>query len=67
VPPYQRPPLSKAYLLGEMALERLFLRPEAWYADQRHPLVLGTRPRRIDRARAKGGWGARRTPMTSWC
>ena len=27
-PPYQRPPLSKKYLLGEMALERLFLRPE---------------------------------------
>jgi len=29
--PYQRPPLSKAYLLGEMALERLFLRPADWY------------------------------------
>ena len=26
-PPYQRPPLSKAYLLGEMARERLYLRP----------------------------------------
>ncbi len=34
VPPYQRPPLSKAYLLGDMALERLFLRPVAFYADQ---------------------------------
>jgi len=32
-PPYQRPPLSKGYLLGEMALERLYLRPEAWYAE----------------------------------
>ncbi|NUH65260.1 NAD(P)/FAD-dependent oxidoreductase [Sulfitobacter sp. S0837] len=32
--PYQRPPLSKGYLLGEMALERLFLRPESFYADQ---------------------------------
>jgi len=32
-PPYQRPPLSKAYLLGDMALERLFLRPEAWYGE----------------------------------
>ena len=28
-PPYQRPPLSKAYLLGEMAKERLWLRPPA--------------------------------------
>ena len=25
-PPYQRPPLSKGYLLGEMELERLYLR-----------------------------------------
>ena len=31
--PYQRPPLSKAYLLGEMTLDRLFLRPESFYAD----------------------------------
>jgi 3-phenylpropionate/trans-cinnamate dioxygenase ferredoxin reductase component len=30
-PPYQRPPLSKAYLLGEMEVERLWLRaPEFW-------------------------------------
>ena len=34
VPPYQRPPLSKAYLLGEMAEERLYLRPAEFYADQ---------------------------------
>jgi len=27
VPPYQRPPLSKAYLLGDMDVERLYLRP----------------------------------------
>ena len=33
VPPYQRPPLSKAYLMGEMALERLYLRPESFYAE----------------------------------
>lgn len=32
--PYQRPPLSKAYLLGEMPLERLMLRaPEFWQAQ----------------------------------
>ena len=33
VPPYQRPPLSKKYLLGEMDLERLYLKPEAFYAE----------------------------------
>ena len=26
-PPYQRPPLSKKYLTGELARERLFLKP----------------------------------------
>jgi len=50
VPPYQRPPLSKAYLLGEMALERLFLRPEAIYADQNIALRLGAPVTAIDRA-----------------
>ncbi|MCB1328252.1 MAG: FAD-dependent oxidoreductase [Maritimibacter sp.] len=48
-PPYQRPPLSKAYLLGEMGLDRLFLRPEAWYADNDVTLRLGAPVERIDR------------------
>ena len=48
VPPYQRPPLSKAYLLGEMALERLFLRPESFYAEQEIDLKLGTPVAGID-------------------
>ena len=50
VPPYQRPPLSKAYLLGNMALERLLLRPESFYADQRIALRLGARVTAIDPA-----------------
>ena len=48
-PPYQRPPLSKAYLLGEMALERLYLRPESFYADNDITLRLGARVDAIDR------------------
>ena len=31
--PYQRPPLSKKYLLGEMTAERLYLKPESFYAE----------------------------------
>ena len=31
--PYQRPPLSKAYLLGDMSLEGLTLRPQTFYDD----------------------------------
>ncbi len=48
VVPYQRPPLSKKYLLGEMDLERLFLRPEAFYADQNITLRLGTKVSGVD-------------------
>ena len=48
-PPYQRPPLSKKYLLGEMELERLYLRPESFYAEQDIGLRLGTRVTAIDR------------------
>jgi 3-phenylpropionate/trans-cinnamate dioxygenase ferredoxin reductase subunit len=43
VPPYQRPPLSKAYLLGDMALERLFLRPETFYSENDIQLRMKTR------------------------
>lgn len=39
-PPYQRPPLSKAYLLGEMPKERLYLRPPEFYDDQNITLRL---------------------------
>lgn len=49
-PPYQRPPLSKKYLLGEMELERLYLRPESYYADQNIALRLGTTVKAIDTA-----------------
>lgn len=49
-PPYQRPPLSKAYLLGEVAKERLFLRPPAFYADHGIALKLGVAATAIDRA-----------------
>jgi 3-phenylpropionate/trans-cinnamate dioxygenase ferredoxin reductase subunit len=40
-PPYQRPPLSKKYLLGEMALERLYLRPQAFYGEHDIELRMG--------------------------
>ena len=50
VPPYQRPPLSKAYLMGEMERERLFLRPQHWYADQDIALHMGQPVTAIDPA-----------------
>ena len=42
-PPYQRPPLSKAFLAGEMERERLFFRPEELYAKQDIRLLQGAR------------------------
>nr|WP_269391693.1 FAD-dependent oxidoreductase [Hoeflea alexandrii] len=41
LPPYQRPPLSKRYLLGEISTESLLLRPTEFYADQAISLRLG--------------------------
>ncbi|MEM7301456.1 MAG: FAD-dependent oxidoreductase [Pseudomonadota bacterium] len=49
VPPYQRPPLSKAYLMGDMSLDRLLLRPESFYADQNIALKLNAAVTGIDR------------------
>ncbi|HRO16200.1 MAG TPA: FAD-dependent oxidoreductase, partial [Paracoccus sp. (in: a-proteobacteria)] len=49
VPPYQRPPLSKAYLLGEMGVDRLTLRAPEWWAEQGIELRTGERALSIDR------------------
>ena len=49
-PPYQRPPLSKGYLLGEMELERLFLRTAAFWEEHDVTLRLGTRAEALDTA-----------------
>lgn len=48
-PPYQRPPLSKAYLLGEMTVERLHLRPAEFYRQKSIGLRLSTQAEAIDR------------------
>lgn len=46
--PYQRPPLSKAWLKGEVSQESLALRPPAFYVEQNIDLHLGVRAERID-------------------
>jgi 3-phenylpropionate/trans-cinnamate dioxygenase ferredoxin reductase subunit len=43
VPPYQRPPLSKAYMSGDLERERLFIRPEKWYSEQNITTYYNTR------------------------
>ena len=49
-PPYQRPPLSKAWLKGEADLEALLLRPEAFYAGHDIALRTGLTATAIDAA-----------------
>ncbi|MBL0968946.1 MAG: FAD-dependent oxidoreductase [Brevundimonas sp.] len=49
-PPYQRPPLSKAWLKGEAGLEDLLLRPESFYAEQGIELRTGVTATSIDPA-----------------
>lgn len=47
-PPYERPPLSKAYLRGEAPFEKALVRPAAFYAERGIETILGTRATRID-------------------
>ncbi|PLW78339.1 NAD(P)/FAD-dependent oxidoreductase [Cohaesibacter celericrescens] len=47
--PYQRPPLSKAYLLGDMDLDGLTLRPQDFYDGHDITLKLGTAVSAIDK------------------
>jgi 3-phenylpropionate/trans-cinnamate dioxygenase ferredoxin reductase subunit len=47
--PYQRPPLSKAWLKGEAELEDLLLRPESFYAEHDIELRTGVTATAIDR------------------
>jgi 3-phenylpropionate/trans-cinnamate dioxygenase ferredoxin reductase component len=50
--PYQRPPLSKAYIKGSAGPESLMFRPEKFYADQKIELIAG-RVGSIDRQSRK--------------
>jgi 3-phenylpropionate/trans-cinnamate dioxygenase ferredoxin reductase component len=48
--PYERPPLSKEYLLGEKTFERMLIRPEAFWHERQVDLVSGTRIVSVDPA-----------------
>src|SRR5688500_3023062 len=47
-PPYERPPLSKAYLRGEVPFDKGLVRPAAFYAEHGIETMFGTRVTRID-------------------
>jgi len=50
IPPYQRPPLSKAWLKGEADEDSLALKPLEFYAEQSIDLRMGVVVRSISRA-----------------
>src|SRR5579871_556347 len=47
--PYERPPLSKDYLMGKSGKEKLYALPGQWYADNNVDLRLGETVTGIDR------------------
>src|SRR5260370_10430261 len=47
--PYERPPLSKDYLMGKSGREKLYAHPAQWYADNNIELRLGQTVTRIER------------------
>jgi 3-phenylpropionate/trans-cinnamate dioxygenase ferredoxin reductase component len=46
--PYERPPLSKAYLRGDTPFDKALVRPLAFYADHDIRTMFGTRVIRVD-------------------
>ncbi|MFE4801785.1 NAD(P)/FAD-dependent oxidoreductase [Streptomyces sp. NPDC056708] len=50
-PPYERPPLSKGYLMGKQDRETIFVHPSQWYTDQGIDLRLNTAVAAMDRDR----------------
>jgi 3-phenylpropionate/trans-cinnamate dioxygenase ferredoxin reductase subunit len=50
-PPYERPPLSKGYLQGSSAVEKIYPHPESWYRAQQVALHLDDGAAAIDRDR----------------
>jgi 3-phenylpropionate/trans-cinnamate dioxygenase ferredoxin reductase subunit len=49
-PPYERPPLSKEYMLGDKAFDRLYIRPREFWADKAIELVLSAEVTAVDPA-----------------
>lgn len=50
-PPYQRPPLSKKFLAGEIGFDRVELKPAEFYAGARCELTLGCHVAAVERAK----------------
>ena len=63
--PYERPPLSKGFLLGKAAKSSIYVHEDAWYAAHGVNLLLGTAATAIDRSGSRPM--ALRSAMTGCC
>src|SRR4051794_14437056 len=55
--PYQRPPLSKAFLKEKASIETLLLRRESYWSDHKVQLELGAPAAAVDLAHKRVGLG----------
>ncbi len=51
--PYQRPPLSKKFLIGDLEKERLFLRQQSFYDENNIEVIKGKKAKQIDRKKSQ--------------
>ncbi len=51
--PYQRPPLSKKFLIGDLEKERLFLRQQSFYDQNNIKVIKGKKAKEIDRKKSQ--------------
>ena len=68
--PYERPPLSKDYLAGDKAFERIMIRPAAFWAEREIAMLTGHRVAALVRAAGQvrprnGSWALPRRVSTS--
>lgn len=65
--PYERPPLSKAYFIGAIQIERLMLRETSFWDDQAIEFALVCKVDRLDTARSEAVLRDGRIVQFDWC
>jgi NAD(P)H-nitrite reductase large subunit len=65
--PYDRPPLSKQILTGEVEVSSLAYRHLRWFADNRVELLLGKRATRLDLHELASSRRRPRSPVSTRC
>lgn len=65
--PYERPPLSKAYFVGTLQIERLLLRESDYWTEQQIHIELGRRVVSLDPVRNEAALEDGRVIAFRWC